>query len=280
MNFAICNETYQDWNFQATCEDIAEAGYDAVEIAPFTLENDPTQINDVRAYQLRMVAERAGLAITGFHWLLRKPAGLHLTSPDAQIRRGAKEMLHHLARICATMGGRVMVFGSPSQRDVLPGEQYSDAFERAVEIFRDVCDVAQPLGVTRALEPLSPKETNFMVTAEETLRVIRAVNHSGCQLHLDVNAMCAEQKSIEEIIVANKRHLVHFHANDSNMRGPGAGDVDFVPIFSALNMGGYDGTVSVEVFNYKPDPQTIARKSLDYLKHAFRQAVALVGNSE
>ena len=275
MKFAICNETYEGWDFEAVCADIAESGYDAVEIAPFTLDDDPTAISERRARKIGDIAKAYGLGVSGFHWLLQKPDGLHLTCPDVEIRRRTKEALRHLARLCAVMGGEVMVFGSPKQRDVLSGERYDDAFGRAVEIFRDVCDVAYPLGVSLALEPLAAEYTNFMASAEETVRVIKAVDHPACRLHLDVNAMCSEEKPIDDIIGENREYLAYFHANDPNLRGPGFGDVDFVPIARALKNAEYDGVVSVEVFNYEPNPETIARESLAYLKRTFREAGAL-----
>ena len=119
-----------------------KVGYDAVEIAPFTLGDNPTEISERDARKIGDLAKSSGLAVTGFHWLLQKPEGLHLTCPDVEIRKRTKEVLQHLARICAAMGGEIMVFGSPKQRNVLPGETYDAAFGRAVELFHDVCEVA------------------------------------------------------------------------------------------------------------------------------------------
>ena len=39
--FAICNETYGDTPMEEALADIKAAGYDGVEIAPFTLNPDP-----------------------------------------------------------------------------------------------------------------------------------------------------------------------------------------------------------------------------------------------
>jgi sugar phosphate isomerase/epimerase len=86
------------------------------------------------------------------------------------------------------------------------------------------------------------------------------------RLHLDVKAMASEPTPIPAIIRASARHLEHFHANDVNLQGPGFGDVDFVPIFKALEEVGYQGWVSVEVFDYSPGPERLARDSIDYMR--------------
>ncbi len=269
MKFAICNETYQGWDFERTCAHVAQTGYDGIEVAPFTLKHDPRELTVDDAQRCRETASRAGLEILGLHWLLVKPAWLHLTTPDDLLRKDTVKFAKHLAEICAAMGGSVLVWGSPFQRNVEPDWQYEDAFQRAADTLSQAAAHAQGLGVAIAMEPLARTETNFLNTAEETVRLIETVNSPGLRLHLDVKAMSDEAKPIPDIIRENRKHIAHFHANDPNLRGPGFGEVQFEPIAAALEEVGYAGYVSVEVFDYSPDPETIAIQSLEYLRKVF-----------
>jgi sugar phosphate isomerase/epimerase len=159
-----------------------------------------------------------------------------------------------------------MVFGSPKQRNVLPELSPEQARDLAVKTFEEVLPAAEARGVTICLEPLTPAETDFVNTAAEAVDIINQIGHPNLRLHLDVKAMCSEDQPIPAIIREYAPYMRHFHVNDPNLRGPGFGDLDFAPIMAALNDVGYDGYVSVEVFDFSPDPETIASKSIEYLK--------------
>jgi len=271
IRFAICNEMYGSEPLESVCRDAAEAGYAGLEIAPFTLHDDPRQLTEADAAQIGRTVRSFGLDVVGLHWLLIKPEGLHLTTPDDALRQRTVEFLCHLARLCGAMDGKVMVLGSPKQRNIPEGDAYEDVFARATDACRAVCEAAGPLGVQLALEPLGTIETDFLTTAAETITLIEAIDHPAAALHLDVKAMCCEELPIPTIIENSAEHLAHFHANDPNLLGPGMGDVEFSPIAAALGKVGYEGYVSVEVFNFEPGAPAIARQSIDYMKRIWAE---------
>jgi sugar phosphate isomerase/epimerase len=271
MKFAICNEMFGDRPFADTFSTIRKLGYTGIEIAPFTLAPqavpfDAGQLPAERIVEVRNQAEEAGLEVVGLHWLLAKTEGLYLTSPDPTVRRHTAEYLRTLAELCADLGGKIMVLGSPQQRNLLEGVSYEDGEAYAAEVLHAAIPACRQFGVTIALEPLGPAEGNFMLTAAAGIHLAKLVASPRCKLHLDVKAMASEGKPIADIIRASRDWTVHFHANDPNLYGPGMGDVDFKPIFAALQETNYSGWVSVEVFKYDPSPDEIARKSIEYMQ--------------
>jgi sugar phosphate isomerase/epimerase len=274
MRFATCNEQFEGWEFGRVCRFVREAGYDGLEVAPFTLADRITDLSPARRRELQARAADSGIAIIGLHWLLAKTDGFHLTSPDAAVRRRTADYLAALARACRDLGGGVLVLGSPNQRSLLPGVPLEQAYGLAADTLNAVTPTLQELGVTLCLEPLSPNETDFMNTCADALRLAATIAHPRVVLHLDVKAMYSEAVGPVDLIRRHGGVAGHFHANDANRRGPGFGDVDFVPIFQALRASGYERWVSVEVFDYTPDPETIARQSLAYMRECLAKADA------
>jgi sugar phosphate isomerase/epimerase len=266
MRYAICNETFKGWPHERVCRFVADLGYQGLEVAPFTLAPRVTDVSDARRRELRQQAEGCGLTVIGLHWLLAKTTGLQLTAADPAVRTATADYLVELARCCRDLGGNLLVFGSPAQRRVPAGATLEQATDYAVDTFRQAASAFADCGVTLCLEPLAPPEADFVTTAGEAVRMLDRLDHPNFKLHLDVKAMAADEAPVTELIRRHASRTAHFHANDPNLRGPGFGATDFKPIFRALREANYGGWVSVEVFDYKPDPETIARESLRYMR--------------
>jgi sugar phosphate isomerase/epimerase len=275
FKYAICNETFVDWPLDRAFAFAAECGYTGVEIAPFTIANCVTDIPAKRRTEVRRLAEQNHLDVVGLHWLLAKTNGLHLTSPDAAVRRKTSEYVGQLARFCAELGGKIMVFGSPQQRNLAPGMSQAEGMKHATEVLQAAMPACEKADVTIALEPLTPAETNFLTTAADGAALMDMVGSPQCRLHLDCKAMASEGSNekggaafywIPELIHKYRKVFVHFHVNDPNRQGPGFGKLDFVPILKALRDVDYRGWVSVEVFDYAPGIERLARESIEYLK--------------
>ena len=271
MKFAICNETYQDWPLEKTFEHAREVGYTGIEFAPFTLGTDAMDVSESRRAEIRDLLEKYQLESIGLHWLLAKTEGYYLTSPEAAVRERTSEYMRELARLCRDLNGSVMVLGSPLQRNLLPNVTLDQAMDYAAEVIRAALPALEDHQVTLALEPLGPAEGDFMLTAESGIQLAQMIDSAQVRLHLDVKAMSSEEKPIPDIIKDSREYLAHFHANDPNKRGPGMGDVGFVPIFQALQEINYDGWVSVEVFDYEPGIEALTRDSLSYMQNCLKQ---------
>jgi len=271
MKFAICNETFQDWPFDKAFAFAAECGYTGIEIAPFTIAETATDISSSARAEVRRQADAAGLEVTGLHWLLAKTEGLYLTTPDADVRRKTTAYFGELARLCADLGGKVMVLGSPQQRNLLPGVSHEQAMQHAADVLRAAIPFFEENDVTLAIEPLGPEEGDFLRTAPLGIELIEMIGSPQVRLHLDCKAMSSESEPIPQIIRLGGDLLAHFHANDPNRQGPGFGRVDFVPILEALGRIDYRGWVSVEVFDYTPGIERLARESIRYMQECLQR---------
>ena len=196
---------------------------------------------------------------------------MYLTSPDAAVRAATAHYFVDLVECCADLGGTRIIVGSPKQRNVGDGISYEQAWSWAADVFRDSVKRAEDRGVVICFEPLAPSETNFVNTAAEGIRFAQRFGNTAMSIILDVKAMCAETKPVTQIIRESAGCFEYFHANDRNLKGPGFGDVDFVPIAAALREVDYDGIVSVEVFKFEEGAEVIATKSIEYRAAGLRQ---------
>ncbi|MCG6952738.1 MAG: sugar phosphate isomerase/epimerase family protein [Burkholderiales bacterium] len=269
MRIALCNEVIAPMPFPAQCDYAAKLGYDGLEVAPYTLSEEPQRMGAAQIAVARAAAEEAGVAVTGLHWLLVKPAGLSISTKDAAVRRRTLDVMYALVDLCAALGGRYLVHGSPQQRRLEPGETRAAATERTRECFAAVAERAQKAGVTYCVEPLAPDATPLINTLEEAAALVDSVGNPALRSMLDCSAASrTERASLPELVErwVPKGMIAHVQVNDRNRRGPGQGEQTFAPLFAALRRTGYAGDVAVEPFDYVPDGPSAAARAIGYLR--------------
>jgi sugar phosphate isomerase/epimerase len=268
LKISICNELFQGWPIDKVFKYAAQLGYDGVEIAPYTLADSVTEIPPKGRKAIRHAAEENGIEVVGLHWLLAKPEGLYINHPDEIIRIKTQEYIEALIHFCADIGGKILVHGSPHQRTVQDGWDLQESWDFAKETFKVCLKTAQKRNVLYCIEPLAHTSTNFINTVAEGIQLVREIRHPHFKMVFDSRSASAQEKSVSEALLRalDSGCLRHIHVNDANGKGPGFGDTAFIPILNTLVKNGYKGYISVEVFDFNPDPQTVASRSIGYIR--------------
>lgn len=251
LELSLCNELLaaDGHDLDAQCARAAALGYMGLELAPGTLAEAPHRLTPDEAAAIRAIVERHGLRVTGLHWLLAPYPGLSITEPGREDETRA--VLEALVRLCAALGGDVLVHGSPSSRVLPEGTGPEEALEQAARVLGPVARAAETAGVTYCIEPLAPAETAFLNTVEEALALVDRVNSPAFRTMIDTSAAGqAEELGVPDLIRRRvpEGRIAHVQVNDTNRGAPGTGADPFPAIAAALRDVGWDRPVAVEPF--------------------------------
>ncbi|HSA89767.1 MAG TPA: sugar phosphate isomerase/epimerase family protein [Burkholderiales bacterium] len=269
MRIALCNEVIAPMPFPRQCEYAAKLGYDGLEIAPYTLSEEPHRMGAAQIAAARAAADDAGVAVTGLHWLLVRPTGLSISAKDETVRKKTVDVMLSLIDLCAALGGKYLVHGSPQQRRVEAGETRAAAMARAKDCFASIAGRARQAGVVYCIEALSSDTTPLINTLDEAARMVEEIGSPSVRTMLDCSAAGRMEKEPLPALVERwvpRGMIAHVQVNDRNRRGPGQGEQRFAPLFAALKKHGYQGDVAVEPFDYVPDGPGAAARAIGYIK--------------
>lgn len=269
MTFPInlCNEVVRTLDFRSQCAFARAVGYDGLEVAPFTLGPMPHELTGSAIREYRAIADAEGMAIAGLHWLLAAPEGLSITSPDEDVRRRTIEAGRGLVRLCAELGGRYLVHGSPGQRRLETGSE-DEGRKRGTAYFAAMAEAARDAGVTYLIEPLSRQDTAFVNFVDEALGIVAVVGSPALGTMVDCYAAATDGEDVAALLRRwlPKGVVGHVHFNDPNRRGPGEGKLAFGEVVDVLLESGYSGAVGIEPFVYEPDGMACAARAIGYVR--------------
>jgi sugar phosphate isomerase/epimerase len=268
---AICNETFHGKSFAETCRLAKVTGYQGLEIAPATLSTDPATVSIAQRANFRQLIKDSGLQYVGLHALVSAPPGLHLTTPDDAVRTKSWQYFRRLIDLSADLGNNgVMVLGSGKQRGAVDGSTVTDARKRLRDGLAEIAPHAGERGVVVLLEPLSPQFTNVVNTLAEAWEVVQEVGSVHVDLMFDTHNTVAETLPHDQLIRRYVRHIRHVHLNEMDGRQPGTGEYDFALVLRTLREVAYAGWISLEVFQFQPSGEVIAKETMALLRRITR----------
>lgn len=241
---------------------------------------------DVDAAADRREARALGLELTCSLGLPRRAAlPDHPEAAEAHLGR-ALEVAAELGSACLTG----VVYGS------IGGLSGSPPTERELDVLADslrrVARRAAALGLALGLEPVNRYETHLLNTAEQTVALISRIGERNLFLHLDTYHMNIEEKGFGPPLRRHASELGYLHLSESDRGVPGTGNVRWEEVFDALAAIGYDGPLVYETFPnlhpdlarglciwrpVAPDPATLAREGLAFLRQQARRAGLVLG---
>lgn len=267
FRLAICNETFEGSGFADACKLAVATGYSGLEIMPSTLSGDPANISPERRAELRRTMRDAGITFTGLHAVMTSPAGLHLTTPNDSIRRRSWDHFRRMIDLCADLGDNGLIaLGSGKQRAALDGSPVEDAVKRLRDGLADCAPLAGARGVLLLAEPLAPHLCNVLTSLDQAVNLVQSIGHPAVQTMFDTHNAVSETERHDRLIRKHVHSIRHVHVNEMDGRHPGTGSYDFGALLKTLQEVRYQGWISLEIFDFKPSGEQIARESADLLR--------------
>jgi D-psicose/D-tagatose/L-ribulose 3-epimerase len=269
---ATCNEAFEKWPFAEACKTIRRIGYTGIEIAPFTLAERPSEVTAAQRREYRDIMQSEGLTFVGLHWLMISPKGLHVTTPDNELRCKSWRHIDDLIDLCADLGpDGVLVFGSPKQRSTTGGLTREQATRNYIDGLATVAQHAADRGVTILVEALPIDQADVILSLEEAVGIVREIDSPGVRSMFDVHNAINETEPHAALIDRWFDYIRHVHVNELDGKHCGAGDYDFKPILQMLRRREYKGWISLEAFDFSYGAERLVEESLRHLERQIEQ---------
>lgn len=262
--------------FTRACQQARKEGFEGIEIAPFTIFGDFTDQSIGRAIpETNHILQGEGLAFVGFHWLLAKPEGLHLTSPNLMVRGRTWDYLRFLLDCAGAFGGGNLVLGSPKQRSTPPGMEPEEVKNILREGLSRLASHAASCKSMILLEALSPDQTDIITSLEEATDIVKKIGQPSIGTMFDFHNARDEKKAPQVLLDEYWSLIAHVHLNETEGGPPGSGGTDYAPSLRSLMNHHYRGWLSIEIFSVPENPGQMLRTAMSTMKMAEKTATAL-----
>ena len=261
--FCLNTATIKNTPLEQQIEIAGKAGFR--QIGPWLKDIEAAMAQGESLGDIKAHLDKCGLKVGEVCFL-----GGWMEADPAQFNEVLKQA-HHICQVTRALGGDIVVV-VPSLK---PGFT-----EGAPERFRRVCQAAAEHGVRIALEsPGIAAEINNLRSSHDLVSAAACPNGG---LVIDTFHFFLGGSKVADFARVNPRDIFLVHVSDAmnlpmeqlrkphdNRTFPGQGILDFKPVFAQLNRLGYNGAISLEIWNselHKTDPTEMVRKGCESLR--------------
>ena len=149
--------------------------------------------------------------------------------------------------ICATVGNLRSDISSEQQFDI------------CVKTLKELSHIAEEEGIMIVLEPLNILVNHmgfYLVTTEQAVKMIHAVDSPNCKILFDIYHQQISEGNIIRNATENIDLIGHFHIADNPGRlEPGTGEINYNNVFRAIRDAGYNRYLAFECGRSVPVPE-------------------------
>ncbi|WP_311552996.1 sugar phosphate isomerase/epimerase family protein [Propionimicrobium lymphophilum] len=238
-------------------KDASEVGADGIELrcVPSDLEH---------AEEIFEKVTGAGLMFGGISTgRLSRELDLNFSDTNSDKRKAGGEALCRMIDIAEIFGTDILVGSAKgNQFDDESLDAYTDRLADTLSIANEYASGKSP---KIQLEVINRYEINALTTCAGTKKFLEDYELGNCYVHLDMFHMNIEEDDLPASIEHAGDKLGYFQFADSNRLWPGAGHIDFEPIFEALKSVNFQGVWSLEYQPF-PDGKTAAANGVKFLR--------------
>jgi sugar phosphate isomerase/epimerase len=246
MQLAVSNLAWPPEQDEPVARLLQNIDVQGIELAPSKIWPRPLEASasEVRAY--RRFWEGHGLPIVAMQALLFGRNDLTIFD-GADVRTATFDYLSGMCELGARLGARALVFGAPRNRRA-SHRAPEEVQAISVDFFGRLGAVAARHGTSFCIEPNPPAyDCDFVTTAEEGARLVRAVATPGFALHLDTGSLSFSGESLIAILQQHGELVQHFHVSEPHLGPVGNGDFDHAGLGAQLRASAYGHWVSIEM---------------------------------
>jgi D-psicose/D-tagatose/L-ribulose 3-epimerase len=198
--------------------------------------------------------------------MLPVPITCGIFGPGRDLRGSKEEVqnsvnyLNSLLQLAEKLNSKLIcgpMYSSVGRTNSHSPEEREAQQEQIAKALKPLCEKAENMGITLAMEPLNRFETDCINTVDQAIELIQRVGRPNLKIHVDTFHMNIEENNSKASILRAAQHIGHFHASASHRGLLGQDQVHWAEVFSALHAINYQGDIVIESFS--PENVTIAK---------------------